>query len=152
MNWPKRPASTTVLYVGAIVVALSALAFLITNVIVFKNNVAQYVAQGYAAAEVIKGLLPGQLLPGVFEPIAVYGGIALLLFAAGGINQKVSLGLEMLSNAADHAGTAPANGYEETCEVTEPATDEQIKEAPEAVDKEQTGEVVEPDEHPPENQ
>lgn len=137
MKRPKRPASTTVLYAGAIIVALIALAFLITNVILFKNTIAQYVVQGYAAAEVIKGLLPGQLLPGVFEPIAVYGGIALLLFAAGMINQKLSLGLETLSNAAHHAEIAPANDYDETYEVTEPAA------------KEQTGEQ---DEHPPENQ
>lgn len=41
-------------------------------------------------------MLPGQLLPGLYEPIAVYGGIALVLLAAGMINQKLSKCINML--------------------------------------------------------
>jgi hypothetical protein len=50
----------------------------------------QYVAQGYDSAEVMKQLLPSQLLPGIFQPVAVYGGIAVLLMGVGMIYQKVA--------------------------------------------------------------
>jgi len=94
----KRPASSIVLYVAAIVVAIVGLAYLVTNIMVFRTSVAQYVAQGYAVADVTSQMLLSQLLPGIYEPIAVYGGIALLLFGAGMINQKISKCLNMLGD------------------------------------------------------
>lgn len=93
----KTSASSIVLYSAVSVVALIAVALLINNIILFRNTVNLYVAQGYPAADVIKQLLPSQLLPGIFEPIAVYGGIAFVLFYAGLINQKVSKCLMLLS-------------------------------------------------------
>ncbi|HVJ48628.1 hypothetical protein [Desulfitobacterium sp.] len=93
----KHPISSIVLYIVAILVTLIAIAFLVNNVLLFKNSVAQYVAQGYPSAEVVKQLIPNQLLPGIFEPIAVYGGIAFILFATGIINQKVSKCLTVLA-------------------------------------------------------
>lgn len=93
----KQPTSSIVLYSVATLVSLIAIAFLINNVILFKDTLAQYVAQGYPPADVVKQLIPNQLLPGVFEPIAVYGGIAFLLFGAGIINQKVTKCLKMLA-------------------------------------------------------
>lgn len=95
----KKSVSTIVLNVAASLVVLIAIAALANNIILFKNTVNQYVAQGYSYNEVIKQLIPMQLLPDVFEPIAVYGGIALILFAAGVINEKVSKCFIMLSNA-----------------------------------------------------
>lgn len=92
----KRPAGSIVLYVAAIVVTIIGVAYLVTNIVLFQNSVAQYVAQGYAAVDVTSQLLPSQLLPGIYEPIAVYGGIALILFGAGMINQKISKCLKML--------------------------------------------------------
>lgn len=86
----KRPISTTFLYFCSGFVTLIAIAFLVTNVILFKENLAQYVEQGYPSAEVLKLLVPNQLLPGIFEPVAVYGGIAVLLWSVGLISQKVS--------------------------------------------------------------
>lgn len=94
----KRPAGSNVLYVASIVVAIIGIAYLATNIVLFQNDVAQYVAQGYPAATVVSGLLPSQLLPGIYEPIAVYGGIALILFGAGMINQKISKCLKMLGD------------------------------------------------------
>ena len=95
----KRPGSTTVLYIGAIIVTIIGVAYLVTNIILFQKTVAQYTAQGYPAATVISQLLPSQLLPGIYEPIGVYGGIALILFGAGIINHKISKCLSMDSGA-----------------------------------------------------
>lgn len=105
----KRPAGTIVLYVAAIVVSIIGVAYLVTNIELFRKMVTQYVAQGHTVAEVVNQLLLGQLLPGIYEPIAVYGGIALILFGAGMINHKISkclkvvgdLGLETASLDAD---------------------------------------------------
>jgi hypothetical protein len=86
----RKSSASIVLYVAAIVVALIGIALLVNNVLLFRNTVSQYVAQGYPAAEVNKQLVPTQLIPGIFEPIAVYGGIAFALFGIGIINKKVS--------------------------------------------------------------
>ncbi|WP_199241771.1 hypothetical protein [Desulfosporosinus sp. Sb-LF] len=94
----KRPAGSIVLYVAAIVVTIIGVAFLVTNIVLFQKSLAQYVAQGYAAADVASQLIPSQLLPGIYEPIGVYGGIALILFGAGVINQKISKSLKMLED------------------------------------------------------
>lgn len=89
---------STVLYVAASVAALIGVAALVNNVLLFKNTVAQYVAQGYTSDIVLKHLIPSQLLPGIFEPIALYGGVAFILFGIGVVNRKVSKCLGMLSD------------------------------------------------------
>ena len=93
----KKLISSIVFYIAAIVTAIIGTGLLINNVILYSKNVAQYVAQGYAVDTVISQLLPSQLIPGVCEPIALYGGMALLLVAAGIINKKVSRCLEKLT-------------------------------------------------------
>jgi hypothetical protein len=85
-----------VLYIAASVVALVGIASLVNNIFLFRNTVDQYVAQGYPTATVIKQLLPAQLLPGIFESIATYGGISFVLLGAGIINKKVSKCLTLL--------------------------------------------------------
>ena len=95
----KKNAGSLILYIAGAIVAILGIALLIDNIMLFNSNVNQYVTQGYAAADVIKQLMPAQLLPGIFEPVAVYGGIALLLFYAGFINQKVSKCLTLLTEA-----------------------------------------------------
>jgi hypothetical protein len=77
--------------VAAAVAGVIAVALLIDNIMLFKNNVAQYVAQGYPSSEVLKQLIPAQLLPGIFEPLVLYLGIALVLWGLGLINQKLSI-------------------------------------------------------------
>lgn len=122
---PKREASTKVLFAGSIIVALIAVAALINNVLLFRTTVAQYVAQGYTASDVTKGLLQGQLLPGLFEPIAIYGGIALLLCAASMINQKLALGLAIDGGAGLNAEIVAVDRFDEIDEVAEPVTDDE---------------------------
>ena len=108
----KRPAGTLVLYVASIVVAIIGAAYLVTNILMFQKNVVQYIEQGYAAADVTTQLLMSQLLPGIYEPIAVYGGIALILFGAGLINHKISKGLTILGNLGVEGTVLFANEVE----------------------------------------
>ena len=135
----KKPSSSIVLYIAGSVVALIAVTSLINNIMLFNNSVNQYVDQGYPVADVIKHLIPLQLLPGIFEPIAVYGGIALVLFYAGLINQKVSKCLllltkvEVCNDATEESvmeenitdvGNVEATKREETIEEDNIATDD----------------------------
>lgn len=120
------PFSSIILYIAAVISFLIAAAALVNNIILFKDNIEHYVQQGYPFAEVFKGLLPSQLLPGIFEPVAVYMGIALVLFAAGLINQKVSKLINLLVNSDVPENTES----EDTAEV--------INEDTETVEKEVT--------------
>jgi hypothetical protein len=97
----KRSTISIVMYISASIVALLAVSLLIDNIILFNNNVAMYVDQGYPANVIVKQLIPSMLLPGIFEPIAVYGGIALVLLAAGLINQNISKCLILLTKTED---------------------------------------------------
>ncbi len=91
-----KSAFSTGMYVAAIGVAMIGVALLVNNIYLFKNTVNQYVTQGYPTATVMKELIPS-MLPGMFEPIAVYGGIAFLLFGVGKVNKKVSKCLLLLA-------------------------------------------------------
>lgn len=84
----KSPISTIVLYVISVIVGLVAIAFLVNDIIQFNSLVSQYVSQGYTLADVKKELIPGQLLPNIFQAV-INVGIALILWGAGLINQKV---------------------------------------------------------------
>jgi len=88
---------STVMYVLAATVGTLGVALLINNLLLFKSSVTQYVTQGYAVGTVIKQLLTAQLLPGIFEPIAMYGGIAFILLGIGKVNKKVSKCLMLLT-------------------------------------------------------
>lgn len=85
-----------VFYAVSLVIAVVGAALLVNNIIFFRSTVNNYVAQGYSSADVIKQLVPSQLLPGIFEPIAVYGGIAVVLLGLGIVNKKVSKCLSLL--------------------------------------------------------
>lgn len=87
---PKKFSISTLLYVVAAIVALFGIALLADDIYIFKSTVAQYVMQGYAADDVVKSLLPAQLLPGIFEAIALYGGMAFALIGIGIVNKKAS--------------------------------------------------------------
>ena len=88
---------SNIMYVVASVVALIGVALLVNNIILFKSTVSQAVTQGYAIATVRKALLTSQLLPGMFEPIGIYGGIAFLILGVGIVNKKVSQALILLT-------------------------------------------------------
>lgn len=87
---PKKFSISILLYVTAIIVALLGIALLVDDIFIFKSTVAQYVMQGYSADDVMKGLLPTQLLPGIFEALALYGGIAVALIGIGVANRRIS--------------------------------------------------------------
>jgi hypothetical protein len=112
----KRPAGTIVLYVAAIVVSIIGVAYLVTNIELFRKMVTQYVAQGHTVAEVTSQLLLGQLLPGIYEPIAVYGGIALILFGAGMINHKISKCLKIVGDLGVEAASLDADEVDDVAD------------------------------------
>ncbi|WP_254306637.1 hypothetical protein [Clostridium sp. 001] len=95
----KKISVSKTLNAAALVVAILGIASLVNNIYLFRKAVTQYVAQGYPAATVTKQLLSSQLLPGIFEPIALYGGISIVLLAVSMINKKVSKCLELLTPA-----------------------------------------------------
>ena len=91
-----------VLYVIAWIVGIMGIVLLADNIYIFKSTVDQYVTQGYTVADVVKGLLPSQLIPGIFEPIAIYGGIAFILSGLGIANKKISEHLISLAKDEEH--------------------------------------------------
>ena len=82
--------SSIIYYVAAVVVLLVGAAYLVINVRYYNTMVAGYVAQGYAAADVTAQLIPQKLLPGIFEPVGIFGGIAAVLWGIGMLSQKLS--------------------------------------------------------------
>lgn len=110
----KKGAITKVMYVAAAVTGIFAIASLINNILLFKNNVDMYTLQGYPAADVMKQLIPAQLLPGVFEAIALYGGITILLIAAAIINEKVTQCLPSLPNQEKNEETVQESAVQES--------------------------------------
>jgi hypothetical protein len=122
----KKTAGSVAPYVAGSIAAVMAIALLIINIILFKNNVNQYVAQGYPAADVIKQLIPSFLLPGIFEPIALYGGIAFVLFYIGSLNVKLSKCLSLLTKTESGIDdTAGPNINEENIKDSAPAPNQQ---------------------------
>lgn len=111
-NKSKKFSISIVLYIVTSVVALVGIASLVNSILLFRDSVNQYVAQGYSVATVTKQLIPSQLLPGIFQSIALYGGIAFALLGMGIVNKKVSKCL-MLLTKVDVENT-------ETTEQTEP--------------------------------
>ncbi|HEY8804381.1 MAG TPA: hypothetical protein VIM42_04600 [Clostridium sp.] len=88
-----------VLYIIASIVAILGVALLVNNIYLYKTSFSQAVAQGYAAATVRNALITSQLLPGIFQPVAVYGGISFLLLGVGIVNKKVSKCLILLTKS-----------------------------------------------------
>lgn len=104
----KKPVLSIILYLASAVVAILGTAFLINNVLLYSNSVTQYVAQGYSLDMVTAQLIPSQLIPGVLEPVCIYYGVALLLAAAGVINDKLTKCLaELTKNLTDEAIEQP---------------------------------------------
>ena len=108
----KRSSGFILLAVASLVVALIGLALLITNILVFKSSIAMYIAQGYTFEVVAEQLIPGQLLPGVFEPIGIYGGIAFALWGIALLNKKMGEPDTAAAVADDIADTESADPEE----------------------------------------
>ncbi|MFY9175033.1 MAG: hypothetical protein WAO24_06780 [Peptococcia bacterium] len=86
----KKTTTTKVMQVASIVVALIAILNLVNSIFVARSIINQYISQGFKRADVLEAVLPTQFLPGVFSAVA-YLGIAVLLWSAGLIYQKLSL-------------------------------------------------------------
>lgn len=128
-----------VLYIAASIIAILGTALLINNVLLYYNNITQYVAQGYSVDTVAAQLIPSQLIPGILEPISIYWGIALLLVGAGIINQKVSKCLEALTESKDFDIVAEESTLkEETVKDTETANDTVTAEGIESIEDNET--------------
>ena len=93
----RKCSSSIFLNVVTSIIALAGVALLVDNIFIFRKAVNDYVSQGYAIDVVYKQLIPAQLLPGIFEPIAVYGGIALILLGISKLNKKISKCLVLLN-------------------------------------------------------
>lgn len=126
----KKPSISIILYAAASVVALVGIALLINNILLFRSTVSGYVAQGYTAAAVLNQLIPSQLIPGISEPVVVYGGIAFILLGVGIANKKLSQCLTVL-NKED-----ACNDTIEECALEQNVADTgniEVAEQPEAV-------------------
>lgn len=132
-----RTPVETLRIVLAVLAALAAVSLLVLNIKSFLDAVNYYLAMGYPSGEVYKQVIPSQLIPGIFEPIAIYGGIAFLLFYVGNLNQKVSKCLASVTEADsgnDAAGestsepmlTAEEEGTAELDAIEEDNTEPQI--------------------------
>lgn len=118
---------STILYAAAAVAALCGIALLVINVNQYTSVLKQYVAQGYPAAEVMRELLPNQLLPGILQSIGLYGGIALVLFGVGAANKKVSKCLFMLSNTQISSGITNETSIVQNTTTGDAETAEQVE-------------------------
>lgn len=96
-----KTAISITMYVVASIVAIAGVTLLANNIILFRNTVAQYVAQGYDYAMVTSQLIPSQLLPGICEPVALYGGVAFALVGVGRINENTSKCVMLLTEVDD---------------------------------------------------
>jgi len=85
------------LFIVASIVALIGVVLLVSNIMLYRSTVTQALADGYDIATVRKALLTSQLLPGIAEPIGMYGGISFILFGVGIVGKKVSKCLSMLT-------------------------------------------------------
>jgi hypothetical protein len=136
----KLPKSSIFMYVAAIIVFLIAVAAVVMDVYMFQKTVAQYVEQGYPADLVMKQLIPGQLLPGLFDAVAVYAGVACLLFAAGFINHKIAVILKAVRNEPENNDTTsePPETSETSifglADIDAPSSTADPEQAPESTD------------------
>lgn len=121
----KKSGISIVLFIVASVVALVGVTLLVSNILLYRTTVTQALADGYDIATIRKALLPSQLLPGIAEPIGIYGGISFILFGVGIVNKKVIKFLTMVNKVEISSDTIEENIIEqnvidlENAEVTE---------------------------------
>ncbi|NMC56058.1 MAG: hypothetical protein GYA50_02400 [Eubacteriaceae bacterium] len=77
------------LLVAAFVIALVGVAALTSTIYQFCYYIKEYTAQGYSTAVIVKSFLMTQLVPGVADSLALYGGVSIILFTARKIFIKI---------------------------------------------------------------
>jgi predicted DNA repair protein MutK len=95
INYPK------ILLIAAFTAAIIGVVLLVNNVYLFIYYVNEYVASGYAVSMVVKSLLTTQLIPGIAEPVVLYGGMALILLSIHKIIDKTIGGNESAADVAE---------------------------------------------------
>lgn len=77
------------LFVAACVIALIGIAALTSTIYQFCYYIKEYSAQGYEISVIVKSFLMTQLVPGVADALALYGGVSIILFTARKIYIKI---------------------------------------------------------------
>ena len=130
----KKSVLSIILYVGAVILFGIGIAVIVLNVTEYKAAVAQYVAQGYTAAEVTKALIKSQLIPAILQSVGTYMGIGLVLVGAGAINCKVSKCIALSAND-ECCSNDEVKDAEVVETVAEPEKVEEVKEETEETNK-----------------
>jgi hypothetical protein len=107
------------MYGAALVVAIIGIVLLVDNIYIFRSTVGQYVAQGYAASDVMKSLVPSQLIPGIIQAVAGYGGIAMILIGLGVANNKISSSYKNFTETENHETLEEKSTLEQEESITE---------------------------------
>lgn len=136
----KKKITSKSLRVYAIIFLVVGAVYILSGIYSFFTTVNGYISQGYATSEVLTYLLPSQFLPTVVEPLAIFGGFALLLF---GISEVLSrLGSENNDIVNENDVTEEALETEVIEDVQEEAKDEEVNVSEDVSDNE---EVIETD-------
>ncbi|EQB20855.1 putative membrane protein [Dehalobacter sp. UNSWDHB] len=139
----KLPGSSIFMYIASAFIALIAVALLVNNILYFNNTISQYTTQGYPYEMVAKELIPGQLLPGIFQPLSILG-IAVVLYAAGLINQKITGYFRSCSNSGTMVDAEPTVVNTNTVNTAaEDIVSEDQSESPAAVPEQIESQTVE---------
>ncbi len=139
----KLPRSSIFMYIASAFIAVIAVALLVNNILYFNNTISQYITQGYPYEMVAKELVPGQLLPGIFQPLSILG-IAVVLYAAALINQKITGYFCSCSNSETVVHAEPAVVNTNTVNTAaEDTVSEDQAESPAAVPEQIESQTVE---------
>lgn len=125
----KSPKIAMTLKIGGMVVWLLGLASLVNNIIIFKTSIEQYIEQGYPKEMVMQAMVPSQLLPGIFEPIALYGGLGFLIFAVGVIACKLFSQDDFLEEGLKEMDEEEEKDFDESAIVDTEAEEVEVVEA-----------------------
>lgn len=86
----KKKITSKSLRVYAIIFLVVGAVYILSGIYSFFTTINGYVSQGYATSEVLMYLLPSQFLPTVIEPLAIFGGLALLLFGVSEVLSRLN--------------------------------------------------------------
>lgn len=86
----KKKITSKSLRVYAIIFLVVGAVYILSGIYSFFTTINGYVSQGYATSEVLAYLLPSQFLPTVIEPLAIFGGFALLLFGVSEVLSRLN--------------------------------------------------------------
>lgn len=95
----RKISMSLVLYIIATIVALIGIVLLVNNIVLFRQTINQYTAKKIPIDSIYSQLVLNKLLPGVLEPIGIYGGISTILVSIGMISKKASKYMESITKS-----------------------------------------------------